>query len=177
MRKWISWVWSIALSSVILIAGGCGSANNPADESSHGHVHGHGDAHSAEQQGPNGGDLIKFDKPGYTAELLHEGNAGQVTIIILDADAKQEVGIAAENVFIEAVVSGLGAPIEYKLAAVGRTTGDNPTASRFEVKNRQLVTNLDMHEGVKNTLTVEIDGEMYSGEIEHHHHHHHGHKH
>jgi hypothetical protein len=161
---------------------GCGSATS-SDRSSAGagqHAHG-GDAHSHHHDhgdiGPNGGHLIELGDGDFHAEWLHEDETGKVTVIVLDGNCDNEVGISAESINIDVAVADASAPQSYQLRAIGRSEGNEPTASRFELTDESLLVALKVGEGVTATLNLDIDGKQYMGRIEHHEHGGHSHDH
>jgi hypothetical protein len=160
----------LPLSFVLLVALGCGSqpAPDPAPgANSHTDAHDHSQcAHNHEELGPNGGHVLMLGEEQYHAEWVHDDEAGKVTVILLDAEAKEEVNTTAEAVTIDVKVLD-AEPRQYSLAATNRNEEDPPRASRFELTEPALITAMKIGEGVEAVLNVEIDGQPFSASIEH----------
>ncbi len=164
-------VSTMIVMAALVIANGCGGEPEPLPgvsvskdgASDHGHDHAH-PAH-----GPNGGHLVELGDEEYHAEWLHDDATGTVTVIILDGQVKDEVGIEAESLTINVAIEGQS-PQTYELPAVNRSSDDPPKATRFELSSEKLLTALQIGTGVHATLSVDIAGKQYVGKIEHHHH-------
>ncbi len=140
----------------------------PAAGDDHAHE-GHEHAHV---HGPHDGHLIEIGEEEYHAEWTHD-DSGKVTVYILDAEAKKEVPIAAEEISIDTVVGGK--TTTFKLPAVDASTGDMPMASKFEIVDKGLLGVLEsLSDGVTATLKVTIGDKPFEAKIEHDDH---GHKH
>jgi hypothetical protein len=159
---------AIAAASLPLAVTGCGPKPNANKAGDHDHDHDHD--HAA--HGPHDGHVLELGEEEYHAEWTHEDDTGKVTVYLLDKDIKEAVPTAAEHVKISLKLGD--SDMEYLLEPVGRTDGDMPTASQFELVDKPLATAL-VTEGVEATLEVEIGGKPYTAKIEHHAHdgHHH----
>lgn len=175
--------FSLAILPGILLAplwlAGCGPANDKAVKPGDGKTEEHAHEHPAE--GPHGGHLVELAEPGkenkeeYHAEWTHDDATGKVTVYILDGEAKKPVPIAADTVVIK--VKAGEETDSHELAAVDRTTGDNPTAFKFEIESKELLGKLETLKAVSATVHVDVNGKPYEGKIEEHEHDHAGHKH
>ena len=154
---------------------GCGGNNAPKmsgkGSDSHGHDHGHEHGHDHAHHGPHGGHIIEIGKEEYHAEWTHDED-GKITVYVLDSEMKKEVPIADEKIVIEVKVGDI--VNSYDLLAVNRTEGDNPTASQFEVTNKQLLGGLEAIKGIEATLKLKISDKEFAAPITHDDH---GHKH
>ena len=167
----------LALSvSVIALSLGCGPKNKGVTKEN-----GKTEEHDHPAEGPHGGHLVELAEPGkenkeeYHAEWTHDDATGKVTVYILDGKAKETVPIAAETVVIK-VKSG-DKEESHELAAVDRTTGDKPTAFKFEVENKELLGKLETLKAVTATVHIDVNGKPHEGKIEEDEHGHAGHKH
>lgn len=146
--------------------GGDGSTGNvevsqaPAPQDSHaGHEHAH------PTEGPHHGDLVELGNEEFHAEIVH-GDAGAITVYILDGSAKDPVAIEAADITVN--VSHDGHAEQFKLAAERESSDPEAKSSRFVLKDSDLAADLDSHE-VTAKLAVTINGKSYSGKIDHHH--------
>src|SRR3989337_1170847 len=95
-------------------SGSTETAASPATvEAEHDHAH--------PSEGPHGGSLIELGAEEYHAELIHDDQAGTVTIYLLDSAAKAAVAIDAPDVTINLTHEGRGE--QFKLAAAAEETG------------------------------------------------------
>ena len=139
------------------------SPDEPTSSDDHGHDHGH----DHPDHGPHGGDLIELGNEEYHAELVHDEEAGTITIYVLDGSAAKTVAIDAAAVTINLVHEGT--PEQYALSA---TPGDGDAegkSSRFVSEDEALERNL--HAATNPRLSLKIDGKPYSGDIVHDHDH------
>ncbi|PQO41903.1 hypothetical protein [Blastopirellula marina] len=160
----------ITLLSHLLLAGvvtvgltGCGGApkTDDHDVSEQGHDHDHG--HPSE--GPHHGALIELGNEEYHAELVHDDEAGTVTIYLLDAAAKEPVAIDAADITVNITHDGEGA--QFKLTADGAVDGK---ATKFISSETALAEALD-EEGADTQLVVAIEGKQFRGYFTHDHDH------
>jgi len=163
MRLWLS----ISLAALVgLCFSGCNSSTAEKHDE-HAHVH----------TGPHGGHIMEIGEEEYHAEWTHD-ESGKVTFYILDAEAKKEVPIAAEDITIEVKI-GMKEPTSYKLAA---TISNDGKASAFEIVDKNLEGVLEaLSEGVTATIkSLTINGKTFDNlKIEEHKHgdeHEHEHK-
>ena len=170
MRYSATFLWVITISATFLLAS-CNSANNPpaakvAD--SHDHAH-EGHDHEHVHHGPHQGHLMVIGKEEYHAEWTHD-ESGKVTFYILDAAAKKEVPIAAEQITIDVKI-GDNPPKTYELVAVTPTDGK---ASAFEIVDKQFQALFDQlkSSGLTLTLHANINGKQYEQVVKEHHHEH-----
>jgi hypothetical protein len=156
---------------------GCGGTNNKAAKNG-GKTEEHAHEHPAE--GPHHGHLVELAEPGkenkeeYHVEWSHD-ESGKITVWILDGKGTKTVSIAAETVVIK-VKTG-DKTDSFELAAVDRTSGEQPTAFKFEVVSKELEGKLEtIGETVLATVHVDVNGKAYEGKFETHEEHA-GHKH
>ena len=163
-----------------LAAIGCGGNGDPADSADHdqngapvemneGPPDTAGD-HPTE--GPHHGGLIELGDHEYHGELVHDEEAGTVTVYILDASAKAAVPIDATEMTIN--LKHDGSPEQFKLAASPDAGDPEGRSSRFVSNDAELAEHLD-HEDSGARLVVEIGGKSYNGPVEHEHEHNHEH--
>ena len=159
------------LLSHLLLAGvvtvgltGCGGSATKTDDhdvSEEGHDHAH------PSEGPHHGTLIELGNEEYHAELVHDIEAGTVTIYLLDASGKEPVAIEAEELTINVKAGDEAA--QFKLPAADAADGK---ASKFTSSETDLAEALD-EDGAETTLVVTIAGKQYRGKAEHDHDHDH----
>jgi hypothetical protein len=147
------------IASVAIWASGCPSATpTTTTPTKGGEEHGE-EGHVHPAHGPHGGHLIEIGTEEYHAEWTHADD-GTVTIYILDAEAKNEVPIAAEDITIETKIGENVAT--FKLLAVNRSEGDMPKTAKFELVDKNLLGVLEtLSKGVTANLIVEINGKKY----------------
>lgn len=169
---------SLFLSASWLV--GCGPANNKAAKPAGGKTeHEHEHAHPAE--GPHGGHLVVLAEPGkenkeeYHVEWDHNED-GKITVWILDGKAKETVSIAAESIRILVSIGPSKETHEFELPALDRTTGEKPTAFKFEIVSKELLGALETPKQTSPMINVDVNGTPYVGKIEEHEEHA-GHKH
>lgn len=173
MRK-LTLLSHVLLAAVVTVGlTGCNNApSNTGGGESGEHGHDHGDEHDHPTEGPHHGSLIELGEEEYHAELVHDDDAGSVTIYLLDSAAKQAVPIEASDVTINVQHDGKGA--QFKLAAADASDGK---ASKFVSTDAALAEALDA-DGAEPQLVVSISGKQYRGSVEHDHDHdEHGHDH
>ena len=171
MRK-LTLLSHVMLAAVVSVGlTGCSSAPTDTGGDTSGE-HGHDHGHDHPTEGPHDGSLIELGEEEYHAELVHDDDAGSVTIYILDSAAKKEVAIEAAEVTINVQHDGQGA--QFKLPADGAMDGK---AVKFVSTDAALAEALDS-EGAEPQLVVSIDGKQYRGSVAHDHDHDdHGHDH
>lgn len=125
---------------------------------------GHEHAHAS--VGPHGGSLIELGNEEYHAELVHDDDAGTVTIYLLDSAAKSSVPIDAAEVMINLKHDGRGE--QFKVASSADQGDPAGKSSRFTSSDAELAADLD-HEGAEPQLVVAINGKQYRGVISHEH--------
>jgi hypothetical protein len=157
-------VLGLAVLAAIWLAGCIKPANQrgaPKGAEAHDHEHDH--AH----HGPHHGHLMEIGEEQYHAEWTHD-ESGKVTFYILDAEAKKEVPISADEIVID-VKLGDNKPVTYKLAAVNPTDGKS---AAFETTDKQLLGVFETLKspGVVATLHVNINGKQFDQRIEEHEH-------
>ncbi|MEW4564142.1 hypothetical protein AB1K70_16510 [Bremerella sp. JC770] len=133
------------------------------DHGDHDHDHGHGEGGHSHDLGPHGGHLIELGGEKYHLEWDHDDEAKVLTFYVLDADAKKEVPIAAENITITVAVDDNKK--DFDVPAV-RADGADTTA-KFVTEDADLFALVTADEA-KSTVTLEIEGAPFEGEIEHH---------
>lgn len=149
------------LTLAVLMATGCGRTPAPAPNTT---ANGDGEAHVHPTEGPHGGELIELGNEEYHAELLHDEQAGTVTIYILDSHAEKVVPIEATELMINMTRDGQAE--QFPLAASAEQTDPEGMSSRFVSNDAQLGAGLD-HEGAGPQLVVTIAGKQFRGHIEH----------
>lgn len=133
------------------------------DHGHDGHDHGHGEGGHSHDLGPHGGHLIELGGEKYHLEWDHDDEAKVLTFYVLDGDAKNDVAIAGENITITVAVDD--AKKDFAVPAV-RAEGEETTA-KFETKDADLFALVTADEA-EATVTLEIEGTPFEGEIEHH---------
>jgi len=135
-----------------------------ADDHGHGEEgHSHGDEGHSHEMGPHGGHLIGLGGEKYHLEWDHDDEAKILTFYVLDADAKEDVAIADENIQVTVAVDD--SKKDFDVPAVREEGAD--TTAKFETKDADLFA-LVTDDEAKATVTLEIKGTPYEGEIEHH---------
>ena len=150
----------IALGTISLW--GCVPASGPTPQASAHKDHDHGHAHAS--QGPHGGRIIELGNENFHAELVHDDQAGNITIYFLDASAKRAVPIDAAEVNVNLRRDGQAQ--QFNLAALAEQGDPQGRASRFVSAQQELADELD-HEHAHGQLVVTINGKQYRGDIEH----------
>lgn len=169
----------IAAAFVLPGCGGEAPTAGPASSSDteHGHSHDdehshddHGHGHAHPSHGPHDGDLIELGNEEYHAELLHDEDAGMVTIYILDGSATKAVAIEAAEIKVNLVADGQ--PAQFSLAASPDESDPEGLSSRFVSSAEKLIGQLH-EDGTDGTLVLTIKGKSYRGELAHDHDHNH----
>ena len=145
------------------------------------HDHAAHEGHSHDEKGPHGGALFALGKEEYHAELVLDEERDQVTVVLLDGAAKEQVALQEPHVLVN--VRGGGAPRQYKLTPIyAAGTNSGPTAM-YAAVGKTLMNDLHSHSAVAK-LAVRIAGKPYSATLHHDHdehdhdgHNHSGHKH
>lgn len=170
MRRFATIAATALLGTCIGFAGGCTESapkTEPKKVESTSGAHDHAE-HAHPSTGPHSGALIELGKEEYHAELVHDANAGTVTIYILGHDAQEAVTIDAKEIRINIRHDAEGA--QFELAAAPQDGDEAGQASRFVSHDKALGEALDQ-EGAQARLVVEIDGKSFTGAIEHDHDH------
>lgn len=140
----------------------------PATVESHGHP----------TEGPHHGNLIELGNEEYHAELVHDEQAGTITVYILDSSAMRAVPIDATELTVN--LSHDGHAEQFSLAANPESNDPLGKASRFTSSDAELSEELD-HEGAEAQLVASINGKQFRGALSHDHDHeghdHEGHDH
>ncbi len=131
------------------------AANTPAAD---------GDAHAHATEGPHHGHLIELGQEEYHAELTHDEKTHKVTVYLLDGAAKSSVATESQELSINLVVEGR--PVQFTLPAAPLASDPPGQTSRFELVDETLCDAWDVPQ-VKGRLNVSIDGNVFSGTIEH----------
>ena len=160
---------SITLALMAMIVAGCSSesstgpdtAGPPNTMDSH-------DGHAHPSEGPHHGDLIELGNEEYHAEILHDEDAGTVTIYVLNGAATEQVPIDATEITINAKHDGK--PEQFTLAASPDAIDPQGKSSRFVSNDEELAHHLD-EEGAEPRLVLTINGKSYRGVITHDHDH------
>lgn len=160
------WLCAATLMSAALF--GCTSKTGsdpakPPDAQEHhekdGHDHGQ---HS--DKGPHGGQLIELGQEAYHAELIHDEKTHQVTIYILDGQARQSVSVSQPELTVNMFVGG--SHKQFRMVAVSQASDSPGRASRFQAEDEELCDTL-CKPGAKGRLNVNIEGKQFVGEIAH----------
>ena len=138
-----------------------GTAGQPSTMDAH-------DNHAHPTEGPHHGDLVELGNEEYHAEILHDEDAGTVTIYVLNGAATEQVPIEATEVTINAKHDGK--PEQFTLAASPDADDPQGKSSRFVSNDEELVHHLD-EEGAEPRLVLTINGKSYRGTISHDHDH------
>jgi len=153
-----------AMGAILAVGMAAGCSQNPGGpaapaapaETNGQHAHG--------STGPQGGHLIELGNGKYHAELAHDETSGEVTIYLLDAQARSAVPIEAAALVIN-LKHGDEAE-QFELAA-SPAEGDPPgMSSRFASRDAALAERLDQA-GADAQLVVPIQGQQLRGRIEH----------
>ena len=154
---------AILLSLAVALTG-CGQTDSqpavvppPAGEHEHAHEHA--------AEGPHHGQLIELGKGEYHAELVMDEASGEVTIYVLDGSGEKPLAIEAPDLTVN--VTHDGEPHQYKLTASPQEGDAEGKASRFVVTDKELVEHLH-HDSDKAQLAVAIEGQPFTGSLEHH---------
>lgn len=127
-----------------------------------------GESHEHPTEGPHHGSLIELGNEEYHAELLHNEQAGTITVYILDSAGKQAVPVDSKELTIN--LSHDGQAEQFALAA-SPEAGDPPgQSSRFTSADAELAEELD-HEHAEAQLVVTISGKQFRGVVAHEHDH------
>lgn len=137
----------------------------PSESHSHAHSHEHGDV------GEHGGHLVHLEPSGSHAEWAHDDASGTLTVYLEEIVSG---GAKVDRVQVELEVTGQSKK-SYDL--VGGADDHKIENSVFTIKSPELITALEMPEGVKATLIVVVDGMEQRCTLEHHHDHDHDHDH
>lgn len=176
----LSWACMSGAILMLSVLPGCGSnppekesvksteTHSKGDEQHHegdGHDHSE-DGHDHPSEGPHHGHLVELGNEEYHAELVHDDDAGTVTIYLLDGSAKKAVPIDAAELMVNLKHDGKGE--QFKIAAAPDEGDPNGKSSRFISDDPELGEDLD-REGVEATLVVKISGKSYRGDMSHDH--------
>jgi hypothetical protein len=158
-------LWAVALVALWGSAGCNKPANHSEKVPNADHAHDHDHAH----HGPHHGHLMEIGGEEYHAEWTHD-ESGKVTFYILDAEAKKEVPVDAQELTIDVKIGG-NSPVTYKLPAVSPKDGKSAT---FEIVDKQLLGVLETLKspGIVATLHVNVNGKQFDQRIEEHEHSH-----
>jgi hypothetical protein len=124
--------------------------------------------HAHPSEGPHHGDLIELGNEEYHAELVHDDDAGTITIYVLNAAATEAVPIDATEIVINAKHDGT--PKQFKLAASPDAGDPSGKSSRFVSSDEELVEHVG-EEDAEPRLVLSINGKSYRGTIAHDHDH------
>jgi len=122
--------------------------------------------------GPNGGHLIELGEEEYHAEVVMDEAAHTLTVYLLGSDAKTAQPIADSAVTLNLDVAG--ATTEFTLSAASSEGDPEGQASRFQL-SEGLPETIHDAEDLHGSVSVSINGQAYTGAIEHDHDHGHDH--
>jgi len=149
-----------ALFLALAVATGCSQdASGPAAPASFGDGHAE---HAHPTKGPHEGDLIELGNEEYYAELVHDEQAGAVTIYLLDAEAKAAVPIEATELTIN--LKHAGQIEQFKLAASPDVSDPRGKSSRFMSSDAEFIEDIERQDA-EPQLVATIDGKQYRGNI------------
>jgi hypothetical protein len=151
-------------------------ASNDAGHGEPGHVHdadGH-EGHDHAELGPHGGQLVELGEEAYHAEILHDDDTHTVSVYLLDGKAEKTVDISAPSITID--VKAGGDWQRYTLTAVDLGQGGSSGSFCFESVDEDLCHALD-EEDSQSVLSVDIEGQSFTGNLAHVHDHDHEHDH
>ncbi len=150
--------------------GGYAPVTDKAVEQAEAHVH---EEHEHHHAAPHGGHLIELGDHLYNAEVVFEEADQRLVVYVLDAHAENAVAIPQEQ--IEFAVEG-GETIT--LTAEPQDGDAEGQASQFAGTGEMVAAIKDI-EQLHGSVSLEINGENYSGALEHDHDHeeHEGHDH
>ncbi len=172
MRSLTTLIASGGLTVLMMAASGCtgeSASTGPETSAPPDTVDTHA-GHDHPSEGPHRGDLIELGNEEYHAELLHDEEAGTVTIYVLDGAATAQVPIDATEITINAKHDGT--PEQFPLAASPDANDPEGKSSRFVSDDKELAAHLD-EDGADPRLVLTINGKSYRGEITHSHDHDH----
>jgi hypothetical protein len=154
----------LTVASIAMLANcGCGgsSKSNAGKVAEQKHEHAH------PENGPHGGQLIELGNEEFHAELTHDEATDEITVYLLDAEAKQSVPVAETELVLNLYAAGK--PQQFKLLAQPQAIDAPGQSSRFSATDEALHEAMEA-EGSKGQLNVTIGGKAYSGEIARHEH-------
>ncbi len=137
-----------------------------ADGDGHeGHDHGGEASGGYPTEGPHGGHLIELGDEEYHAELLHDENTHCVTIHLLDGAGKEAVAAPLQEITLQ--LARDGEFVQYVLKAVPSQDGIAGAASQFAIVDDVLCDALGHEDELLGRLQVTLDGQPYTGTIQH----------
>jgi hypothetical protein len=157
-------VAGIALTTLLTLSG-CGQAPSRDTSAAPSAT---AESHEHPTEGPHHGSLIELGNEEYHAELLHDEQAGTITVYILDSAAKQAVPIDATELTVN--LSHDGQAEQFSLAASPQSSDPPGQSSRFTSSDAELAEELD-HEHAEAQLVVTINAKQFRGTVAHDHDH------
>jgi len=163
-----------ALPAVLVSVATSGCAPTPSEQPAvDGHVHeaeaedAHGDAleHSHVEEAPHGGLLVELGDCQYHAELVHDDEAGSLTVYLWDAEVTQPVSSDQSEITLQ-LLSG-DQFVAYQLAAAADSADAAGGAARFEIVDAGLSEAFHESDLLRGRLSVTIGGEPYVGDVQH----------
>ncbi len=139
------------------------TTKTPSESKSDSHGHSHAHSHDHGDHGEHGGHLVHLSPSGAHAEWAHDDETGTLTVYLEEIVSG---GAKVERVQVELEVSG-NPKKTYDLES-GKDD-HNIENSVFTIKSAELLTALEMPEGVKAKLIVVVDGAEQSCMLEHSH--------
>ena len=121
-----------------------------------------GESHEHPTEGPHHGSLIELGNEEYHAEILHDEQAGTITVYILDSAGKQAVPVDASELTIN--LSHEGQAEQFTLGAAPEASDPQGKSSRFTSSDSELAEELD-HEHAEAQLVVTISGKQFRGVV------------
>lgn len=150
-----------AVVAAMLTAGVAGCAKQPAEAPAT-TSEAPADPHDHPTEGPHHGPLVELGNEAYHAEVVHDDEAGTVTIYMLDSGATKAVPLAATTLLVN--MTHDGKPEQFELSASPDVDDPAGKASRFVSSDPHFVEELD-HGHATAQLVVDIDGTQYRGKI------------
>lgn len=134
-----------------------------------------GDGHDHEgghpTKGPRGGALVELGNEELHAELLHDDEAGTVTVFMLDNEARRYVQVTATELVIQ--IRHENQAEQFRLKAKPQKGDRAGLTSCFAIRNPRLVQFLDDHH-TEARMGIKIGERSFVGRIAHVHDHEHG---
>lgn len=152
---------AVGIVTALLTAGVVGCEKQPAEDPAS-TSEAPAAPHNHPTEGPHHGPLVELGNDRYHAEVVHDNEAGTVTIYLLDSAATNAVPIAATTLLVN--MTHDGKPEQFELSASPDVDDPEGKSSRFVSSDSHLVEELD-HGHAKAQLVVDIDGTQYRGGI------------
>lgn len=159
-------IGSCAAFATAIALAGCGGPGQeyhpvPKDVSVQDQPHEH-------EHGPHGGHLVELGQEEFHAEVVFEAKAAKITVYLLDSTAKNASPTDARTITLKLAIDGKTQSLS--LAAAPQPGDPQGRSSRFELAgNADIKSHIKDEEDLKGSVTAEINGKTYTGEIKHEH--------